>query len=803
MRPSFCCVADVAAMRAHADAVGAAGRVRMLVAAASYELMVGSSASNDASTRGALVAVHRDRRAAFAAARLAAAQTHVGRASALSAEYGGVHAALVSAARAATEVFAASAAARDESSAAANLSAAGAAGADLEPGGGTGLDRDTRGLLASTGHDAAAVAAAIDRAVAAARAARGGASGTSAATSAALAEGSIFVPAIAARAAAAFAAGDFAAARAAYVRLIAEAPHVAAAPVRTALGMCLHRMGYADAARAAFSRALQLQPNYAPALTALACLEGARLAAAAASASAGGSDAGSAAGSAMPVEAAAAEFRARNNVHELLRRAVEAGAAAGAGAGGAGASSALASASASTLLALAHCAFERFAPLTVSGTASGLGAPPGPAVTAALTHGSRRIIFSADVSGVLRPNQTLRFLVRRPNPTTKEAVPVAAPMRLAVAQPVAVVPVSALDAHLLAVHPALARLDPSTLVCVGRARSPWPFASASGVPVTAADAERSAVYAKAALEALGAAGGSAAAAASAAGSGAGAAAHGDLRAEAHYALARANHAASQFVDAGIEYRHCLATRPAFAPALFGSAQVAMGARRERDAEEALSRLLSLRNDDRSSSRLLVALKSQAASAAAAGTGAISALGEALDAARRAFDASPADPVAAAMYATLLARADTPASTARAYAVSEAIAERAARVGVAAPPAVFNNCGALALRRAQIETAGKERRQLLAAADRQLLRALDAVASELMPGAPQAAKSAPEAKTAALLSAAGITVAFNLARTAELQGRTAEAAMSYARILEASPSYVDGASASRPSHYPHG
>jgi len=141
------------------------------------------------------------------------------------------------------------------------------------------------------------------------------------------------------------------------------------------------------------------------------------------------------------------------------------------------------------------------------------------------------------------------------------------------------------------------------------------------------------------------------------------------RAEAFYALGRAHHAMGQFVDAGISYRSCLTLRGDFAPAIFGSAQVATAAKRGEEAATQLRRVLALRPEDRSACRASALLQMQA-----------HALDEAQESARRAYDTAPGDAGAAALYATLLARQDALAAIARAFRVMESAGERAARAG---------------------------------------------------------------------------------------------------------------------------
>jgi tetratricopeptide (TPR) repeat protein len=711
----------------------------MLVAAASYELLAGSGATGgfDVAARAG-----KDKRQ-LAAARLQAAEQHLNSAVKLSHGAGGVHASLCAAAKAALALQSALVAGPTDERAQAHLTALAGLAADAE--GSFARDKSTRELAGAAGAAAPSVSIA-------------------------------FVPVLLAQAAARFATGDFAGARALYARVVREAPAVAAAPVRTALGMCLHKLGYAEAARAAFSRALQLQPDAPLALTYLAALESARLVAAAATtaaaapaaskgaASNGGSATAAALAAPAPLEAAASEIRLRARVHEMLRRATDAAAVtAGAGAGSAAAASSgaatstLAGLPAQTLLELSHSAFERFAPLTTAPAGSAGGAPE--PVTAAVTLGSRWVVFSADVRKLVGKSETLRFLVRKPAAPGAAAVPVAVPLRLVGAQPVTLVAASAL-APLSVAHPFLQGLEPSTLVCVGKARSPWPFPSATGVPVTGIDVERALAFAKAALEAAQTV---------------------EVRAEAHYALARASHAKASYVDAGIEYRNCLTLRPDFAPAVYGNAQVAMTGKRPDDAAALLGRVLAARPDDRSALRTLAFLRMQTPGAQA----------EALESARRAYDAAPADAVAAALYAMQLARQDTPHAIARAYKVVESIGERQTRAGLHVPAAVHNNCGVLAMRQAAHEATLSARRKLLALAEEQLMRGVEVVALEMLPGAPAAQRATQEVRSAALFSAAGLTLAFNLARLDEVQGRVGTAEAAYRRILEAAPHYFDG------------
>jgi tetratricopeptide (TPR) repeat protein len=775
--------ADVQKEQYYKSTESTTAHIRMRVAVASYELMYGSGTTNDAfdleeaQTKAAAL---KDRKAIIEA-RLRAVERHVQAAGSLAAHIvgtplAGIAQTLVNAIRTAKELFVAANHPSDDI----NVAKQHKDHISELVAGLRGLVSESENSLRKFADSGSIVA------------------GSASAASSAGAGSITFVPSLLTQAADAFDKGNYVLARSLYSQVVSQAPHVSPAPVRTALGLCLYQLGHVEAARTAFARALQLQPDYPPALTFLATMENARLtSAAAASASGnawedekkGGKDSAANSSSqqtmAAPVEAAASEIGSRAKVDQLLRKANAAAsvAAVADAKDGPAASSAAVQAGglhlpAHTLLELAHSTFERFAPLKLSSSSSSsssssaAASSSSEAVTATLTNGSRLIIFSADVRKALSNSQTLRFLIRKPGASGGPAKPLAVPLKLILdANPVVAMPLSSLPDQIAAAHPTTlkAKKDPDEasqeILFVGRARTPWPYASMEGVPVTAVDLEGSLQLAKMALQA---------------------AKTPELKAEAHYAMARAHHAKCIFMDASIEYKNCYKLVANYVPALFGLAQIALIGRQMDKVEEFLGKLLAAKPDDRSALRLLAyirGLRAQSDNNAA--------FAEALETARKAYDASPADPVTAAMYGLLLARQDTPASIARAYKVFESIVERSDKAGVAVPSAVYNNCGVLAMRQASHEANLTQRRQLLALAERQLLKAVENVAAfELFPGDPEKRNSS-EAKLQALFSPGGITIAFNLARLDETQGKPQAAEATYVKITQTAPSYFGG------------
>ena len=606
-----------------------------------------------------------------------------------------------------------------------------------------------------------------------------------------------------------YSSGDYVTARDRLVQVIRLSPRCDPT-VRVGLGMCLWKLGHHEPARAAFERALALDPHCAPARTALAALglsqaEDARGdttgAAAAAAAGDGGLDAAS---RALVISNAVQWLQAsyiRNAGLPL------------------------------TLLELSHALLRHWAPLTLSGSpavaghtgtlsapAAATGLPAGhfspPAMT---TRGARVLLFADDcgygVTGTaakLLPGQALKVAVPAPRlPTTPaNAPPLLVPVRVGYAHECAAagappgtalarIPVSALPPDIQAAHSAVLSRLPGGLegghVLALRIRQPWGGPTSSRGGVHAVNAHRSEQLARAAQTAT---------------------RNPSLRADATYALARAQHAGGSVIEAGLNYGAVLKDRPTFLPASLGALQCKVAQLLNNRGNEAAARQIGV---EWANIKALAAAKPDDRSVARVATVVCTAQRqwkEAAEHARKAADAGPGDATAALALAWVSIRSDEPRDLQKALKACEGAIERLQRTGQAVPPAVFNSAAVVAMRLADAPSAAAlaaaasaagggtgttasdgagvsdaDRSGLLARAEAHLTRALMTLAHELRPGAPltwvsssgpdgglQRAKDSPQ----------GATLAFNFARLRELQGRLADAEEGYARLSLAAP-----------------
>jgi tetratricopeptide (TPR) repeat protein len=497
--------------------------------------------------------------------------------------------------------------------------------------------------------------------------------------------------------------------------------------VRIGLGICLFLLGHKEAARVAFLRACQLSPSSSLALSSLALTDAQLLGEGILPPEGSGVGTSSSSSKLDPVT----RNKAFARIVDSLRKA-----------------SALAPGHSLTLLNLSHAAFSHWTPLTQGAT--------GQPVTAHAVKGSRRLVISEDVTGRLRPGE----LIKLATSIVKEGVAttVLVPMRLTAVEHATLVPRAAVET-LLKHLPSSIPNAANGMVCVIRARLPWGWpTTTAGIPVLTVDVERAKKFAKSAWEA---------------------ARTDSLRAEALYALGRSMQASGQFVDAGIQYRNCLNIKKDYIPALFGLGQVCIFAKRTEEGIGYLTQVLSLKPDDRSACRTLSTLYLQQGR-----------VEEAITMARKAHDAAPWDVAAGALYAQLLARQDTSGALDRAFKVTESTIKKLSLMGMAAPPALFNNCGVIAMRQAAHETKPEGRRKALQSAVEFLNQARHRVTMEVFPGVAESSLTNEE-RHAAAFSPAGVTITFNVARLDEVKGNFADAEAVYELIVGTLPTYFDG------------
>ena len=525
-----------------------------------------------------------------------------------------------------------------------------------------------------------------------------------------------FAPLLLCRAALAVSQKNYVEGRALYARVIRECVHVSAA-VRVGLGVCLYHLGHRDAAVAAFKRAIALDPHCT---AAVACLSTAELMAVVEEKTADGQQ--------------LRRNQAFGKIVDRLRK--------------------LTAPSPLALLNLSHATFFHWTPL--------INPASGAHVTVLVMRGSRRVVFSEDVTNRLRPGETLRIAANVAAGEGSAQTTLLVPARLVAVEHVAMVPASALPAQFNVG-------SSSNSLCVGRLRSPWGLATisstaaaggvAGGAPVLVLDLERVKRLCKSAFDAS---------------------RNASLKAEALYSLGRAMQAGGQYVDAQTQYRRCLELSSNFIPAMFAYAQTCIFQRKWDEAVSQLEKVLSLRTDDRSACKTLASLYLHQGR-----------VEDSLSMARRAHEAAPRDITASALYAQLLARQDTPSALQKALKCTEFTIDSLRRTGCAVPASLINNCGVIAMRLAAHEPNSDKRRALFGAADEHFERANLHVAAELFPGfTTPAALKTPEVRDATAFSAAGVTITFNVARLLESLGNISDAEALHGKIIERLPAYFD-------------
>lgn len=544
-------------------------------------------------------------------------------------------------------------------------------------------------------------------------------------------------------------ANDFPKARERFAEIIVKNPNCGSGP-RIGLGLCLYRMGHIDAAKQAFRRALQVEPTSTPALSALSFLE--------------------AHGQAIAVALGVADEDSISNEADAQSKAVHRSVALAKRAVAASPDHPQA------LLELSHHYFGNWGEVVSQST--------GTAVTATATRGSRRLILSdPSVLNRFKPNDTIKVLARNP----RDGKPLLVPLRLTATGHAGMVDRSNLGLVNSAVD---ALPEELTSLPVLNCRQSWGLPSASSLPLRAINLAMSEKQARAAADGT---------------------RSDDCRAEAAYALGRALHASGNYVDAAIAYRNCLRFNRDHVPSLTGLAQCeihqigsnisgfallsAMHADESKPNAAApmmhLKRVLHLQPNDRTALKLLAGVYTRLAPHHDKREARDRVYEQAVEHARRASELAPWDPSASILYATLLQRLDGKENVKRAIKAVENGIQRLRERGNTVPSSLYNNLGVLRCRLGAASKPGSgEAADEMKTADELFSRSLIQVASEQLPGAPVEILTGSEAREQAMLSPAGVTTAFNIARLKELNGNAAEAEALYQRILGAHPSYLD-------------
>lgn len=392
------------------------------------------------------------------------------------------------------------------------------------------------------------------------------------------------------------------------------------------------------------------------------------------------------------------------------------------------------------LLELSHAYFSNWTEVISPTTA----AP----VTVIATRGSRRLILS-DVQCLNKflPNTTIKLLVNI------KGKGILVPMRLTASNATAMVP----RANLGLVNSMIDTI-PGDSLPVLNCRQVWGQASVQNVRIRMIDLSMSEKQARLAIASTRSS---------------------ECRAEAYFALGRALHASGSYADAGVAYRQCLKINKDHTAALTGCAQCDVYKNAMDDAIKLLKRVLELRPDDRSATKLLATIYTKQQN-----------MEKALDYARRASDLAPWDVSAAVLYSTLLMRQEGRPSVERALKVNEHAVKLLQEQGSVVPAALYSNLGVLHARLGMYLPSVSEKQAQREKADKEFSNALTQIAMEKYPGAVIALLTAKETHESAALSPAGVTVAFNIARLREQEGRPAEAEEMYSKLLGVHPSYLD-------------
>lgn len=554
------------------------------------------------------------------------------------------------------------------------------------------------------------------------------------------------IPALAVTAIVSHRRGDLNAARSALVRVIKAAPTSTPASVRVALGYVLESLGWNHVARAAFARAVQVEPDFIPALIAVSQLDLRTLA------------------ERPPVDLNPVDRASRDeliaSIFTNLKHALR-----------------LEPGHPRLLVTLSHAASTLWRPVPC---------------TATVTRGSRFILLSADMTARFRSGETVRLGV-----VAGEAfIPVQVRIATVSLAPVAAFTQLARCNRFIATLVSETAARTESRLCVLKSKSPWGLSSATGITLMALESDNAIALARNALTAVG----------SHTSTLGDPAVTSPLKSECHYALARALHMSGDVIGAGIHYRAAVESSPNHAPALHGMATVAAFTRRWEEADSICDKILALRHDDRSACRLSAALALLHPRAGADDSKYV----QALERAHRAHEAAPWDALATCIYSGLLLRGvcDSKTAAQRAYKVTETAVERMKRSGLAVPAPLWNACGVACLRLAACEMASgvassvaagegyKRRMEHCTRAVEAFTRAHRSIAQEMHPGMDVAHMCDADAEAATrnriMFGPAGVTIAFNMGRAFEMQGNDDAAERMYSDILTHAPTYYDAA-----------